>query len=333
MKSYAKFLLLSVAVFSNQTYAAISDNASFQAPLAPNSLLLDISSGDDYILVVGERGHVLSSTNGSEWQQQSVPETATLTAVEVRSDHAWAVGHDGTIIHSSDGGQHWETQLFRPELEKPLLDVMFFNTRHGIAIGAYGLFFRTIDGGENWIKEYHPEFLSPDDQAYLEELKQEDESLYQQELGSILPHLNRVNQVGDSLYLAGEMGLLAQSQDQGKTWERLEIDYYGSFFDVKQDYKGDVLAAGLRGNVFVLNQETGRWSPVKNKSQSSFNSIINTGPGSTLIVGNNGRMLSLSERESKFIQTPQGKAIINGVMFNNSLILVTEQGVVTLNKE
>lgn len=331
MKLKFKPLLLATLLASGNVQAA-ETTSSFKASLAPESLLLDIDANSTQLLAVGERGHILLSEDGVSWQQQDVPSLATLTAVELLGDKAWAVGHDATILFSADAGKNWQQQQFLPELQKPLLDVLFFDENQGIAIGAYGLFFRTLDGGASWNVEAHPEFLHPDDQLYLEELKAEDESLYQQELQSIMPHLNRVNKVGDTLYLAGEVGLLAKSEDLGRSWQRLDVDYYGSFFDINVAKNGQLLAAGLRGNVFAFDQSSQRWRRVDNASKSSFNSIVPIDEKRTLVLGNNGRILTISEQNT-LQQTPEGKAIINAVYFDKRVIAVTGQGIVTLSGE
>ena len=64
-----------------------------------------------------------------------------------------AVGHDTTILHSTDSGLTWEIQFQDPEREMPLLDVLFINESEGFAIGAYGTYLTTFDGGKNWEDE------------------------------------------------------------------------------------------------------------------------------------------------------------------------------------
>lgn len=87
--------------------------------------MLDIDA-DKFVVVVGERGHILISEDGTAFNQVAVPTQATLTATTVVGNHIWAVGHDATIIHSSDKGQSWEIQNVQPELQRPFLDVLFF---------------------------------------------------------------------------------------------------------------------------------------------------------------------------------------------------------------
>lgn len=331
------------------SFQATAKNA-YHAKLVTESLLLDIAKQDNKLIVVGERGHILISDDGENFNQVSVPTLATLTAVYTRGNQAWAVGHDAIILHSSDAGKSWQQQHFQPELQKPLMDVLFFDDKHGIAIGAYGSFYRTEDGGQNWLDELHIEFLHPDDQAYLNEIKEEDETFYLEELGAISPHLNRVSMDGERLLLAGEAGLLAFSDDLGRSWQQFEVDYAGSFFDIRKTLAGETLAAGLRGHLFRFDPASFSWSDIPSCSQASLNSIVSVNPLTTMIVGNNGNVLKLTsnvpfiedsmvenisknndfcvaDQQISLSQTDNSKAVVNAVVYEDKIIAVTAAGI------
>lgn len=320
-------ILLGVLLFSA---LSLSSETAYQAPLVNDSLLLDVAKRAGGLVAVGERGHILTSNDGQQWQQQSVPTTATLTGIYFVGDKGWAVGHDTTILHTAGKGQPWQLQMQDIALEKPLLDVYFKDENNGIAIGAYGIFYRTTDGGANWVAEQHAELLHPDDFAYLEEIREEDEAFYLEELSSILPHFNRISAAGDRLFLAGESGLLAFSDDFGKKWQRMPIDYSGSFFDVVQNQQGRLLAAGLRGNIFSYDEINQRWDPVKVDTTSSFNSIVVGAEGSFWVLGNNGYVVNINNDKVTLSQTEDGQAIVNAVDIKGKLIAVTATGVKAL---
>jgi photosystem II stability/assembly factor-like uncharacterized protein len=303
------------------------DVESFHANLASKSLLLDISRTENQLVVVGERGHILRSSDGDVWQQVAVPSVATLTAVYFIGDQGWAVGHDATILFSQDAGLSWQVQYSDPDFDRPLLDVLFLDKQTGIAIGAYGIFFRTIDGGLNWVRELHPEFVSALDRDYLDEIRIEDEAFYLQEMNSILPHLNRISQSGDKLYIAGEAGLLAFSEDQGLSWTRMDIDYSGSFFDITQTDSGRLLASGLRGHLFEYDKQQQVWERLETGTKSSLNSIVTIDGNQALIVGNNGNIVELNGNQITLRQTKDSKAINNLVSFGQRLIAVTGDGI------
>ncbi|GGF57213.1 WD40/YVTN/BNR-like repeat-containing protein [Alteromonas lipolytica] len=327
---------------------SVNAEQSYQAPLVTESLLLDIASGD-ITVAVGERGHVLIKKGGGEFTQVTVPTQATLTAVTLVGSHIWAVGHDAVILHSADGGQQWQLQMTQPELERPFLDVLFLDAQHGIAIGAYGLFYRTNDGGASWTNERHAELLNPYDLEYLEEIRKEDEDFYQQELDSILPHLNRIARGADnSLLMAGEAGLLAMSHDNGHSWQRLESEYTGSFFDFVQLDSGLLVAAGLRGNIFVSEQGE-QWDYLQTCSTATLNSIL-TGADKLSFIGNNGVVVKATLPLSTSVfdpyanpgncepamgvtvtQTDSKSALLNAVSSDGKTLVTAADGIHTLS--
>ena len=305
------------------------------APLASKSLLLDITEiNQTKLIAVGERGHILLSTDGIQWQQAQVPVQVTLTAVFfVDKDNGWAVGHDATILATKDGGISWQLQQHLPQVEKPLLDVLFFDENNGIAVGAYGLFYRTNDGGQHWAIEYHNEFLYPDDQAYLAELKLQDEEAYLDEQSSILPHFNRVVADGRTLYLAGELGLLAKSNDFGANWQKLDDIYPGSFYDIKRTLEGNLLAVGLRGHIFRRLNIGTPWQASESHVTALLSAIVLSDDQRVFILGNNGVLLESRDDGATFTKHLQkdGKPLIAGVWYQNKIIAVSDVGVKTIN--
>jgi photosystem II stability/assembly factor-like uncharacterized protein len=358
MKRSSLFILttlFNVIVASVSGFA--SDETSFIAPLVNESLLLDIANGNSSI-IVGERGHVLIASKVKitdhqnhglkldDYKQVSVPTKATLTGVASFADLAWAVGHDASILGSKDAGATWTLLNSAPELERPLLDIHFFDEKEGIAVGAYGLFYRSLDGGTTWQQEHHPSVLSDEDKDYLESIK-DDPSFYLEELSFISPHLNRLHSADGILYLVGEAGLVASSLDKGATWKRLALNYAGSFFDIATLPSGDIIAVGLRGNVFLLNQ--GKWKSIATCVTTSLNSVLIDGP-SVFFVGNNGVVLKLDVKQlnSKQLQISNSEgcrrhasislvptnfsdAISSAIVIKNAILVVTAGGIKTVD--
>lgn len=332
MKQTVAALLASI--FISQSIAATTPEPAMIAPLAEKSLLLDIYNVEQiYLVAVGERGHILRTFDGSSWLQSPVPVQSTLTGVYFATRKlGWAVGHDATILHTDNGGETWAIQQHMPEKEKPLLDVLFKDEQNGIAVGAYGMFYRTEDGGKTWKEEFHSEFLPPDDVEYLNELRMEDEEAYDDERASILPHFNRVVQDGRTIYLAGEMGLIAKSNDFGANWEPYQSIYQGSFFDMERTQSGNLLVAGLRGNVFRSLRNGTPWQRIETKTTALINDIVLSGEERIFLLGNSGTLLISDDDGLTFRSRPQrdGKSLIAGTWFKGTLHAVSEVGVKTI---
>ena len=256
----------------------VPDDWSEPAPLAPQSLLLDAVMSGERVVTVGERGHILvSSDEGANWQQALVPTRSILTAVTVAGDgHLWAVGHDAVIVHSNDGGVTWTRRHFDPDANAPLLDVWFENEQHGLAIGAYGLFLETRDGGNTWSRQ---EF-------------DEEES-----------HWNAIAQSADgTLFVAAEFGAVFRSVDKGRSWDCLTTPYEGSFFGALGLADGGVLVFGLRGNVYRTDDDGETWNAIPTGTTASLTHGLQRADGTVILVGLSGTVLIGADNAGRFTQ-------------------------------
>jgi len=97
---------------------------------------------------VGGNGLVIRSTDGGQTFTPSSPTTTTLNGVYFLDElEGWAVGNSGIAIHTTDGGDHW-TQTTPGSLA--LNSVYFADANHGWMVGDSGKILHTINGGANW---------------------------------------------------------------------------------------------------------------------------------------------------------------------------------------
>jgi len=293
-------------------------------PLATvRSLMLDIAEGNQRAIMVGERGHILVSESRSDWRQiANVPTRSTLTAVTAVGDHAWAVGHDGVILHSADGGLSWSLQRREewtppaeddfdrdPRFGAPLLDVYFTDENSGFAIGAYSLILRTQDGGASWTNvqlsdtgSQHADDAvdaSDDEQDADQNWMFSDEELTLDEEDD--PHLNGIVRTPSGmLFIVAERGSAFRSRDNGTSWERLTLPYDGSMFGILSLGEGRLLAYGLRGNVLESRDDGESWVPVETGTTLSLLGGAALPDGGAVIVGANGIVLHRIDADSPF---------------------------------
>ena len=271
-------------------------------PRADRSVLLDITQTDNGYLVVGERGHILTSSDGTNWQQMNVPTRSTLTTVTAKGSSIWAAGHDGVILYSADSGKTWERQRVSPWSKdsyeitngSPILDTYFLDDQTGYAVGAYSLLLKTTDAGKTW----ESLSLSGNQQAEVVNDFSADSSgtfnASDLEIGAEEdPHLNTMTRTDSGvLIIMGERGAGFRSSDDGKTWQKVRLPYAGSMFGVLSLGGERILAYGLRGNVYESFNAGSSWSKVE--SGTSFSLIGGAvGPdGSVAVVGGNGTLLT-----------------------------------------
>jgi photosystem II stability/assembly factor-like uncharacterized protein len=278
------------------------------ARLAPRSLLLDLAKADGEVVAVGERGHILlSSDAGASWRQADVPTRATLTGVHFQGrSNGWAVGHDSVILRTTDGGASWTRVHWAPEDESPLLDVLFApDGKKGFAVGAYGSCMITSDGGATWTDQ---------------RVSEEDDF-----------HLNQIARSATGrLYVAAEAGVAYRSDDGAATWTRLETPYEGSFFGVLPLEGDAVLLFGLRGHMFRSEDAGANWTPIETGTAVMLNGGVQLGDGRIVIVGLGGTVLISEDGGRSFaIRQQASRGGIQAVVEarNGQLVLAGEFGV------
>ena len=283
------------------------------APLASRSLMLDAAAVDGALVAVGERGHILISTDGGEtWGQQAVPMSAALTGVYFHDRNlGWAVGHDSAILRTTDGGTTWELVNWVPEDEAPFFDVWFSDADNGVAIGAYGSYFTSADGGTTW--EFEP-------------------------VGDTDWHLHQIAPAaGDRLFIAAEAGMVYRSDDGGTTWVELPSPYEGSFFGILPLDGDEVLLFGLRGHLYRSEDAGESWTEVETGTVAMLTSGLQLGDGTIVITGLGGTLLvSVDGGRSFTLHQQEDRRGIQAAVraTNDSLLLVGEFGVKTLpNKD
>ncbi|MCL1078489.1 hypothetical protein D5R81_10990 [Parashewanella spongiae] len=285
-----------------------SANTQIQ-PKAVSALITDIAQAGHKLIAVGERGHIFYLDES--WKQVASPTSTNLTNVFfLNSVKGWAVGHDATILQTSDGGKTWSIAFESSEIEKPFLDILFFNEMEGVAVGAYGLFYRTVDGGNTWSEEFHEELLLDDDKAYLEDLKTNDPEGYKIEKASLLPHFNKILKTTDGrTILIGELGLVSISSNKGHFFTKTEFPYEGSMFTGIETQNGFIFS-GLRGNVFKTDKILNGWHKLKTPIDSSiFGSVIIN--NETFLVGNSGAVLRVkNDRSIVIVKQLKGQNIL-----------------------
>lgn len=231
----ARWLLAGCILAFSLPFSARAAESSEPAPLAAESLLLDLTRAGSRLVAVGDRGHVLlSDDEGRTWRQVVVPTRAMLTGVSFgNATQGWAVGHDGVILATADAGLTWTHQNAGSDLETVWLDVFFRDPLHGLAVGAYGKCVLTSDGGRTWQPSAVPEEV----------------------------HLNQITPTAtDRLYLTGEAGTLLTSITARDAWQKIEAPYDGSLYGLLALDERKLLIYGLRGHVYTSDNAGILWT-------------------------------------------------------------------------
>ncbi len=114
------------------------------------------------IVVIALVWSSLSSKAGADdaWILQTGNTTVALRDVTATgASGAWAVGDNGTILNTTDGGVVWVAQS--SDTSAALRGVTAVSANIAWAVGGSGLVLKTVDGGTNWNAQTTPTSNSP----------------------------------------------------------------------------------------------------------------------------------------------------------------------------
>jgi photosystem II stability/assembly factor-like uncharacterized protein len=256
-------------------------------------------AGDSRIVAAGWRGLVgVSDDAGRSWRQAQVPVSVDLTSIcFTNAQHGWAVGMDGVLLESIDGGMSWqkradgslaarwmvdkyqamatanpndktvesalnESQAYVKEGPgRPLLDIAFESDEVGYMVGAYGIAFRTADRGKTW-------------EPMIERV--ENPNGY---------HLYDIALHRGNVFICGELGTLLRLDRASDRFVKVALPYDGTLFTLVST-KEALVVAGLRGNAFVSHDEGRSWE------RSNFAGPVPGSFSGGVVMGGNGIVLA-----------------------------------------
>lgn len=283
---------------------------------------------------------------------QSEMDKVLLLAIDKAGERLVAVGEQGTIIYSDDGGRDW-LQATVPS-STLITDVHFFDRYKGWAVGHDGVVLATQDGGEHWdqlldgkaINEFRVDALKQslarlqsatgtDQEAYELMEYQLDDALVALEEGPSTPLLDVFFLDHEVGYALGAYGLFLKTVDAGQSWI-----YEGHLlpnpesFHLNKIYRtknGNLLVMGEAGVLFESNDVGESWVAVDTPYQGSFFSAVES--DALYLMGLRGNVFRRTEgntSESRWEQVDIGMtATINdSVVVNGDAYLVGQGGAV-----
>ncbi|MDH4656852.1 YCF48-related protein [Pseudomonas sp. BN606] len=294
---------------------------SAQAIRAPLNAL---ARAGERLVAAGQRGHILFSDNGKDWVQAQVPVSSDLTALAFPStEQGWAVGHEGVVLHSDDGGKTWSKQLDGRQIadllvkhygnpanpddagaqrlkqdaelflaqgaDKPLLDVWFEDDRNGFVVGAFNLILHTADGGQTWT----PWLDRVDNPRAM--------------------HLYGLRPAAGSLFMVGEQGLVLKLDAARQRFASLELPYQGTLFGVLGD-DNLILVYGLRGNAYRSLDGGASWSRAETGIEAGITGGVIAEDGSVVLAGQTGQLLRSTDRGATFSLVQVDRVVPNFAM-------------------
>ena len=276
---------------------ATADSEILVPKIVAKALFTDVVATEAGAVAVGERGHILKTSNYIDWAQLPVPTRSLLTNVYVRGANLWAVGHEEVILHSADGGSTWERQHVNSDAFGPLLDILFTDENHGIAVGAEGKMLTTVDAGKTWVDGEITTRMNdaPTSSASITSVDADDEEgLASDDIGvdETPPHLNAIVQNKAGLLIVGETGAAFTSRNAGETWTRIEFPYPGPLFGAVVLDDESIIAYGLAGNAYLTSDLGANWTKLETNTDASLFGAVAVSGARAVLVGARGTFLT-----------------------------------------
>ncbi len=308
----AAFTLAATLTHAADTSRFVSplESPAAHTPLATRLPFNAVARAGTRLIAAGQRGTILYSDNAKDWTQAQVPVSSDLTALTfIDAKIGWAVGHEGVILTTADGGASWtrvldgktaatlvhdayskpaenaseELQRLAGDAEailaqgadKPFLDVWFEDAKHGFVIGAFNLILATSDGGKTW-------------KPWLDRVENP-RGL----------HLYSIRPVGDTLYIVGEQGLVLKLDRTAQRFKAIPLPYQGTLFGLVAT-KQSLIVFGLRGNAYRSTDGGANWTKVDTKMASTVSSGIVREDGSIVLAGQSGQLIISNDDGANF---------------------------------
>lgn len=305
---------------------------------AAKGALMAVAVAGSRLVAAGRQGIVVySDDSGHVWTQASVPVQSTLVALSFPMPlEGWAVGHDGVVLASHDGGKNWSLRLdgnsaakltedyYRQALEKspadvqldaaykqakrlvedgpdkPFLDVWFSGSQHGYLVGAFGLILATSDAGKSWIPLLH---MVDNPSGF---------------------HFNSIRGTSQGVFIIGEQGLFLKLDPASGRFKAMAFPYNGSLFGLVA-HDSLLFAFGLRGRLFRSQDAGASWESLNSGVTATINSgvyipsahrlALVTEGGDLLVSDDDGQRFSFNPcgmDSYSIVATPAGLLIISG---------------------
>ena len=298
---------LSVAQAEPKFKDPLDTPAKLRTALDKRPLMAIVHAGAR-LVAVGSRGLIIvSDDQGKNWTQVNVPVQSDLLAVNFpTASEGWAVGHDGVVLHTADGGKTWAKQLdwrlagasfkafyaamgsqgeaalhqveanYKVSAALPLLDVWFEDILTGFAVGSYGQIIATTDGGKTW-------------QPWLHRIDNS-QSL----------NLNAIHRVSSDLFIVGERGQVYRLDRVRGYFARADTGYNGSFFGIA-GIGETLLAYGLRGTLYRSDDGGKHWESITGPSEQTISAGIALPDNNGFVLVNSGGQFLMADKTGKNI--------------------------------
>lgn len=220
----------------------------------------------------------------------------------------WAVGSNGKVVRSEDGGGNWTAQ-FVPTPEN-LQGIAAWDGSQAVAVGNNGVVLRTVDAGKTW-KEIQVPKSEVANKLFNVRAYDGGIAWAVGELGAVLrtrdygqtwerampekdQAWNDISFAGQRGVVVGEFGQTATTSDGGVTWQPVPSGIKSSLMSVALRDADNGVAVGLSGAVLVTHDGGAHWEETERQTREHLNNVIWDGKR-WVAVGDKGLLVNGDE--------------------------------------
>lgn len=184
-----------------------------------------------------------------------------------------ALGHEGWILRSTDGGLSWEESAFEKANGEPLMSAARLPSGEWLAVGAFGRVLRSVDDGKSWqphtipgLSDWHLNSISgsADGQQWL----------ITGEAGTWVAY--------------GMRGNVHYSKDGGRRRQAASVQAPVSTYGLALAEDGRLLLAG-QGGILLASQDQGQsFQVIRKDGRASLTGIYRLADGRLLLTSDGG---------------------------------------------
>ncbi|OFY52194.1 MAG: hypothetical protein A2W85_00370 [Bacteroidetes bacterium GWF2_41_31] len=199
-----------------------------------------------------------------------IPTINDLIDVHFVSDQkGWAVGTEGTILFTENGGTDWETQHSNPD--EAFWSVFFIDEMEGWTVG-WSKIYHTTDAGATWEQQDRPNVLGDLRDVFF------------------------INQ--DTGWIVGAYKIILRTTDGGQTWNKIMNTISGDlnfnsvhFVDALHGCAvGDKMTGSNKGIVMTTSDGGLNWDETTPDTEQGYQKVTFTNSGIGWVCGGNGTL-------------------------------------------
>ncbi len=273
-------------------YFLVSTNAGATFTKTPATLDLGCEmysftlKANEYYVAVGEYAMVTKSTTGSDWDIKTEGFRQYLFDIWFTDAfHGYAVGHEGGIMKTTDGGDTWS--VTSPSLWNPEFRSLFFlNSTTGFA-GAGGLLYKTTNSGQTWTEVFSYE-SNPS-------------------LTSTVYYIFFIDQ--NYGWITTGDGKIYHSTDGGLSWGLQYNLGFGALSTIVFVDRQVGYAVGSNRTFLKTTNSGGTWTQVGATGEEYFSSLHVFDPSNMIVCAHGGKVFKTADGGNTWISVPLPRSI------------------------